>query len=599
MRVAQSPFATEWPRFTGAVIATVIAAILGFSVPLMVQAVLDWVLLDQGAPPFRWVVALVRAAGGADAIRDRLWLPAIAIVVVTAGNGAASYLAGRWSALGAERAARQLRNTLYDHIHAVSVAYHQRSSSGDLLQRCTSDVDTVRKFFAIQLMEVGRAAAMVAVAIPVMAQLNGRLTLVAVALLPVAFWYTLHFFRNVQIAFTASDEAEGDLSALLQEHLAGLRVVRAFAREPEEYRRFTARNTTHRDVTMRLIYLLARYWAVSSWIVIVQLGAVLVVGTTFAAGGTLTVGGLLVFLMLEQMLLWPIRQMGMVLADLGKARVALGRIGEVLNAPDEDHDPVLSGGGSERPVIRGAVAFENVSFAYPDAGDGPAALHEVSFSVEEGTTVGVLGATGSGKTTMIMLLARLYDPSGGRILIDGHDITTIDRTWTRRHVAVVLQEPFLFARTIRDNISLGRSAARDAEIFAATRSAAVHDVIEGFSRGYDTPVGERGVTLSGGQKQRVAIARALVSGSPILVFDDSLSAVDTRTDARIRAALLDRQATTFLISHRATTLARCDHLLVLDRGRVVEQGAPEVLRAADGAFARVWRQQQGAADVDA
>ena len=258
----------------------------------MVQAVLDWVLLDQGAPPFRWVVALVRAAGGADAIRDRLWLPAIAIVVVTAGNGAASYLAGRWSALGAERAARQLRNTLYDHIHAVSVAYHQRSSSGDLLQRCTSDVDTVRKFFAIQLMEVGRAAAMVAVAIPVMAQLNGRLTLVAVALLPVAFWYTLHFFRNVQIAFTRLRRGGGRSVGAppgTPRRAAGRSCLCPGAGGvPSFYRPATP---PHRDVTMRLIYLLARYWAVSSWIVIVQLGAVLVVGTTFAAGGTPHGGG--------------------------------------------------------------------------------------------------------------------------------------------------------------------------------------------------------------------------------------------------------------------------------------------------------------------
>lgn len=608
MNLTSSAFGREWPRFAGATIATILAAIAGFAVPLLVQAVLDWILMDQGAPPFRWVTGLVHVAGGPQVVRQNLWLPAVAIIVATAVNGGASYFAGRWSAEGAERAARRLRDDLYAHLHAVSVAFHQTSSSGDLLQRCTSDVDTIRKFFAIQLMEVGRAVAMTAVAIPVMLTLHPQLTAVALVLLPVAFWYTLRFFQDVQTAFTASDEAEGELSAVLQEHLNGLRVVRAFAREPEQMQQFTAHNEEHRRVTMLLLRLLARYWSVSTLIVIVQLGAVLVVGTVFAVRGELSVGALLVFLMLEQMLLWPIRQMGMVLADLGKAKVALRRIVEVLNAPEEDEDPFLAGAGTKQPEITGAITFEDVWFSYPHS-SGPAALNGISFSVPSGTTVGILGATGSGKSTLMMLLSRLYDPTGGRILIDGHDITTIDRRWLRRHVAFVLQEPFLFARTIRDNISLARSAARDAEITAATRSAAVHDVIESFTHGYETAVGERGVTLSGGQKQRVAIARALITGSPIMVFDDSLSAVDTRTDARIRSALLERGATTFLISHRATTLARTDYLIVMEHGRIVEHGAPQELlrrspkgaQSAEGAgfFARIWELQQGVTNAGA
>lgn len=595
MRIADSPFAREWPRFLGAVVATIVAAILSFAVPLLVQAVLDWVLTDQGPPPFRWVRALVTLAGGPDAVRERLWLPALAILLLTAGNGVGSYLAGRWSALGAERAARRLRDRLFGHLHAVSVAWLQQRSSGDLHQRCTSDVDTIRKFFAIQLLEVGRALAMVAVAVPVMITLHPRLTAVAMALLPIAFGYTVQFFRKVQVAFTASDEAEGDLSALLQEHLSGLRVVRAFAQEPAQFAAFTARNETHRRVTMDLLYLLARYWTVSTVLVVAQLGLVLVAGTVFAVGGSLTVGGLLVFLLLEQLLLWPIRQMGMVLADLGKARVSLRRIGEILDAPVEDEDPVLRGPGRDHPPIDGAVSFESVGFRYPGGAGTPAALEGISFTIPAGATVGVLGTTGSGKSTMMMLLTRLYDPTEGRILVDGVDIATIDRRWMRRHVAFVLQEPFLFARTIRDNITLARSAARDAEVVAATRSAAVHDVIEGFSQGYRTPVGERGVTLSGGQKQRVAIARALVTGSPILVFDDSLSAVDTRTDAHIRAALLARGATTFLVSHRVSTLEQTDHVLVLDHGRIVEQGPPAELAAAGGHFSRVRELQRGQA----
>ena len=594
-------FGGQWPRFAGAVIATVVASILGFAVPLLVQAVLDWVLMGAGAPPFRWVVFVIEAVGGPATVGRNLWIPAALIFAVTAGNGLASYFAGRLSAEGAEIAARHIRDDLYRHIHAVSAAWHQAGSSGDLLQRCTSDVNTVRKFFAIQLMELGRAAAMVAVAVPVMVRLHPRLTLVAVTLLPAAFWYTLRFFRKVQVAFTASDEAEGELSAVLQEHLNGLRVVRAFAREPEQLEQFSRYNEKHRRVTMHLLYLLARYWSFSAVLVVTQLGAVLVVGTIFAVNGQLTVGGLVVFLMLERMLLWPVRQMGMILADLGKARVAMGRIAEVLNAPVEDEDPRLKGPGTLKPEITGAVTFEDVRFSYPvgEAAERPAALNGVSFSVPAGTAVGILGATGSGKSTMMMLLARLYDPDGGRILVDGVDIGQIDRRWLRRHVALVLQEPFLFARTIRDNISFARGTAHEADIVAATRSAAVHNVIESFSKGYDTAVGERGVTLSGGQKQRVAIARALITGSPILVFDDSLSAVDTRTDARIRSSLLKRGVTTFLISHRATTLARTAYLIVMEDGRIVEQGPPQELLERGGVFAHTWQLQQGETDVGA
>lgn len=589
--VLRETFGRERVRLVGAILATIAATAAGFAVPLIVQAVLDTVFLQGPAPPFAWIRALLTRAGGADAVRERIWLPAVAVIAMSALNGLFSYLGGRWSAVGAERAARTLRDRLYRHIHATSMAWHAETPSGDLLQRCTSDVDTIRKFYALQLMEVGRALAMVVLAVPVMVRLNVRLSLVAFALIPFAFLYTLRFFLKVQDAFTASDEAEGDLSALLQEHLNGLSVVRAFAREPDETAAFTARNATHRDLTLRLIMVLARYWGVSSLTVMIQLGAVLTAGSILAVRGDISVGTLLVFLMLEQMLLWPVRQMGMVLADLGKARVALRRIGEVLAAPSEDADPRLSGPGTDRPGIRGGIEFRNVSFSY-QTGSAPA-LRNLSFDVRAGETVGILGATGSGKSTVMGLLARLWDPDSGTILVDGHDITTIERAWMRAHLAYVMQEPFLYARTIRDNISFARSSAEDVEIFAAARAAAIHDSIESFRSGYDTAVGERGVTLSGGQKQRVAIARALLATAPILVFDDSLSAVDARTDAEIRAALLSRTATTIIVSHRATTLMRTDRIVVIAEGQVVEHGAPGELLSIDGHFARVKRLQEG------
>lgn len=587
----------QLPRFVGAVAATAIASVFAFSVPLAVQSLVDSVFGTQPLPPFAWLRAVYRLAGGPEVVRQHLLVAGLALVALTIGDGAFSFTAGRLAAVGAERGARALRDRLYGHLQGVSIAFHTRSSSGDLVQRCTSDVDTVRKFFAVQLAEVGRAGAMVVLAVPVMVRLNAGLAAVALATFPLLLVYTLRFFLAIERAFEKSDEAEGEISDALQEHLSGVRVVRAFAREAHEYGRFSRRNNHHRRVTMRMLMLLARYWGATTFTVVVQLGAVLAVGTVMAVRGNLTVGALLVFLMLEQMLLWPIRQLGMVLADFGKARVAAGRISEILAAPLEDQDPALRGPGTVRPPITGRVEFRDVGFTYPEG--SAATIRDVTFTIEAGETVGVLGPTGSGKTTLMLLLARLYDPTAGRILIDGVDITTIERGWMRRHLGFVMQEPFLYARSLRDNISFARSSAADIEIFAAARSAAIHDVIESFNRGYETPVGEKGVTLSGGQKQRIAIARALLTRSPILVFDDSLSAVDTRTDARIRDALLHRRSTTILVSHRTTTLARCDRVLVIADGRLVEQGTPRELLRDGGAFARNWALQQGEFNADA
>ncbi len=587
-------FRSEFLRFGGAMIATFVSTVLSFSVPLVIQVVLDTVLTNGEPPPFRLVRRFLERTDAISVLRQSLFPAAFAIVFLVAVGGVLSFLAGRWSAAGAERGAGRLRDRLYAHLHAVSLRYHGASSSGDTLQRCTSDVDTVRKFFAVQALEIGRAIAMVVVAIPVMVGLQPRLTVIAMGVLPPAIVFTVFFFLKVQSTFTASDEAEGDLSSLVQEHIQGVRVVRAFAAEPRETERFRQKNRTYRDVTMKLLMLLARYWALSSFLVIVQTGAVLIPGILMVRAGNFTVGGLLVFLMLEQMLLWPVQEMGRILADLGKARVSLARIGEILQVPVEDQDPYLNGAGTARPTISGAIRFERVSFSYaPDMPDVPPVLKDISFSISAGTTVGILGATGTGKSTMMMLLARLYDPTGGRITVDGVDITTIDRKWMRTHIGYVLQEPFLFAGTVRDNISFARSSAAEAEIIGAARAAAVHDSIESFREGYDTLVGEKGVTLSGGQKQRLTIARALLMGTPILVFDDSLSAVDTRTDARIREALLAHHATVFLISHRSTTLVRTDHLLVLEAGSVVESGSPQELLRSGGRFARIWELQQG------
>ena len=593
-------------RYVLGIVAIGIAAAFSYAVPLVVRFVIDFVIgnAETTGP------SALMAAGTVETLREllsgRLWLAGIAILVLTLFGGVFSFLAGRSSAVASEGTAAKLRNTVYDHLQRVPFSYHVNAATGDLIQRCTSDVDTVRKFMAIQFIEIGRALFMTALALPLMISLHGGLTIVAVVMIPPIFIFSFAFFRRVQKAFTISDAAEGKMSAVLQESLTGVRVVRAFGRQAHEVEKFDRENLRFQRLTYRLILLLARYWSVSDLMSMAQMGMLLVAGTVLAVQGAISVGVLVVFVTVEGMLLWPIRQMGRILTDMGKASVSLQRIGEILDAPVE----AGFGGASDRPDIRGGLAFRDVSFAY---GNGEPVLSDITFSVRPGETVGVLGPTGSGKSTLMQLIPRLYEYSSGSITLDGTELKRIDKEWLRKNIGIVLQEPFLYAKTLRENIGItgpahpagtatgnghGRAGIDDAAIFEAARTASVHEVIQGFDRGYETPVGERGVTLSGGQKQRVAIARALVRDTPILIMDDALSAVDMETDAAIRRALRLRAhaATTFIVAHRISSVSHADLILVLNNGRIIQAGRHEELLTVPGMYRRIWELQQAGID---
>ncbi len=588
--ILQAMGRSRW-LYLGAVVSVALAAVFTYAGPLVLRATIDSVIGDEPLAVQGWLEALLQWLGGTEHLAGNLYLCGLLVIGLTIIAGLFSFFTGRWSAMTAETAARNLRERLYDHIQHLPYDNHVKMETGDTIQRCTSDLETLRRFLAMQFVQIGRAVSMVAVALPVLFGLHVPLALVSVPVIPIIFLFSYLFFLRIQKAFRMSDEAEGRLSTVLQENLTGVRVVRAFARERYEMDKFDERNTEYRDLTYKLVRLLAKYWSISDFMSMLQIGAVLIVGTVWALSGAISIGTLVVFVAYEGMLLWPIRQMGRILADMGKADVALSRIAEVLDKPREANTE-----GDETPEIRGAVSFRNVSFSY---GDGREILKDVSFSVEPGTTVGILGPTGSGKSTLVHLLPRLYDYEHGSIQLDGIELSTIDRKWVRRHIGFVLQEPFLYAKSIRENIGIAKHYLEDEEVFEAARVASVHDVILAFDQGYGTLVGERGVTLSGGQKQRVAIARALVNASPILVFDDSLSAVDTETDAAIRDGLLRRseRATTFIISHRLTTLSQADLILVVDDGKIVQQGSHEELLGQEGLYRRLW-QVQGALETE-
>ena len=586
-----STLAARWKRlwrlirgcrryFFFTIAATLLAALFAYLSPLIISFTVDSIVGDKEMNLPAWVQRGVDAIGGREYLAAHLWLPALAVLGVQALNGVCAYLRGRWSALGGEGLAKALRDALYKRLVRAPYAWHKASSTGDLVQRCTSDVETVRRFMQMQMMEVVRTVVMAVVALSIMWPINRQMTLLACSLLPLLIIFSFFYSKGVEKLFLRSDEAEGAMTTALQENLTGMRVVRTFARQNEELEKFTRLNKDFRGKTLRLNNVMGLYWGLSDMLGYMQIALVMLAGVYLCVQGTVSLGTVMLFFTYSSMLTFPMRQLGRILADLVKADVSLKRLDEILTAPQEAET-----GKALTPPIQGALEFRDVSFAYPDGGE---ILHHLDFSVAPGQTIGILGSTGSGKSTLVHLLQRLYAPTGGQILIDGVDIADIRRDYLRRHVGIVLQEPFLFSRTIGENIALGDPGASEEERFDAARTACIHDVIEGFADGYDTMVGERGVTLSGGQKQRVAIARMLVQKTPICIFDDSLSAVDAETDAAIREALLKRDTgTTILISHRISTLRGADTILVLEGGRIVQRGSHRELAVQEGLYRRI------------
>ena len=558
--------------------------------PRIISFTVDSVIGDKAPQlPGLLSAALVKC-GGIGMLRRNPWIVALLVGLAALLGAVFRFLFRYVNTAAAEKFVKSMRDKLYRKIQHVSYAWHGENAAGDIIQRCTSDVETIKVFVSEQLTSLIRVIVLIIFAVTFMAGIHPGMTIAVSLFIPVIVGYSFMFYTRIGNTFQLADEEEGRLSAIAQENLTGVRVVRAFGRERDEKERFEKQNSKYTLIWIRLMRILTMFWVTGDLITGLQYLLVNVMGAVFCIRGSITAGQFIAFVSYNAMLTWPVRSLGRVISEMSKAGISLDRLIYIMNEPEETD-------GEEDTALfkNGEIVFDHVSFAYP--GTEKEVLSDVSFSVSPGTTLGILGKTGSGKSTLMYLLERLYDlpPGCGAISVGGKNLAQIRRSSVRGNIGMVLQEPMLFSRTLQDNITIAREDPDEDALSDAVKVADLTETVERFPSGFRTKVGERGVTLSGGQKQRAAMAQMLIRNCPVMIFDDSLSAVDTQTDERIRAALKERTAgaTVFLIAHRVSTLMHADRILVMDEGKIAEQGTHEELMKAGGLYRQIYDLQSG------
>ena len=577
--------------FVISIISALLVTGLDMISPQLIRNTVDSVIGTKEMDLPSFILDLISDIGGVSYLRSHIWVIAILIIIIACLSAVFRYLFNLYNTKGAESLVKKMRNELFSHIQRLPFSWHMNNQTGDIIQRCTSDVEMIKNFISEQLTNVFRIVIMIIMAFTFMFSMNVKLASVVLVFIPIICSYSFYFHSHIRDSFTKCDENEGVLSTIAQENLTGVRVVRAFGREKYEKDRFEKQNNIYTDAWMKLCMYLSLYWGAGDLFSGLQLMVIVIMGSVLCVKGEMTAGEFIAFISYNSMLTWPVRSLGRMVSEMSKAGVSVDRLCYIMNSEvEQDKEHAVC------PDMREDITFEHVTFGY---GDVPV-LKDVSFKIPKGTTFGILGSTGSGKSTLMYLLNRLYDlPSeNGRISIGGIDVADMKGEWVRSNIGMVLQEPFLFSRTIAENIGITKKEMSLSEIREAAAIACVDGSIMEFSQAYDTIVGERGVTLSGGQKQRTAIARMLTQKTPIMIFDDSLSAVDAETDAKIRKALQDNlgDSTVILIAHRITTLMQADCIMVLDKGEITEMGTHAELMEKNGVYRKIYDMQMSIAE---
>ncbi len=571
--------------FIGAIFFACLVSLLDMINPKIISYTVDSVLSDSTKALPTFIENIIQSFGGNAWLKNHLGVIALCVICVSLVGALCRFLFNLLNTKGAEKLVHTMRNELFNHILHLPFSWHSENQTGDIIQRCTSDVEQIKIFLSEQLTVLFRFIILIALAIYFMLTINRKLTLVAAIFIPIIIGYSLFFHKGIGESFEKVDIEEGKLSSIAQENLTGVRVVRAFGRESYERERFEKQNEYYTSMWVHLMNLLAAFWASADLFSYLQIMCVLAYGAVLCVNGEMSAGDYIAFNSYASMLMWPIRMLGRVIANLSKAGISIDRLMYIMNSEEEQDKQ-----DAKEIDMHQDIVFDHVSFQYENGTSE--ILEDISFEVKAGTTVGILGGTGSGKSTLMYLLDRLYELKDGEgsITIGGVDIKDIKSDCLRRNIGMVLQEPYLFSRTLEENIAIALPDMDQEKVRLAAKVASLDHAIEHFQEGYQTYVGERGVTLSGGQKQRTAIAQMLISQPPIMVFDDSLSAVDAETDAKIRNALKENvgDSTVILIAQRITTLMNADLILVMDNGKIIERGTHDELIQQDGIYKKIY-----------
>lgn len=572
--------------FLLAIFFACIVSVLDLLNPKIISYTVDTILDTKETALPVFLENIINHYGGISWLKENLWVIALSVIVVAGAGAVCRYLFNLLNTKGAEKLVHTMRNDLFDHILHLPFSWHASNRTGDIIQRCTSDVEQIKIFLSEQLTVLFRVFLLIGLSMYFMFTINAKLTYLSLAFIPLIIGYSLFFHKGISSSFEKVDIEEGKLSSIAQENLTGVRVVRAFGRERYERERFEAQNENYTNMWVRLMNLLAAFWSSSDLVSYAQILSVLVYGSVLCVNGEISAGEFIAFNSYTSMLMWPIRSLGRVISNLSKAGISIERLMYIMNSEEEYDRP-----DAKEVDMKQDIVFDHVGFRYDGASSET--LYDITFTVKAGSTVGILGGTGSGKSTLMYLLDRLYEPDQGSITVGGVDVRDIKADCLRANIGMVLQEPYLFSRTLEENIAIALPEMDREKVKHAAKIASLDYTIEHFQEGYDTYVGERGVTLSGGQKQRTAIAQILIKKPPVMVFDDSLSAVDAETDAKIRNALKENvgDSTVILIAQRITTLMNADQIIVLDNGRIVQKGTHEELIAQEGIYKQIYELQ--------